>query len=155
MLARAGERLGQQPGAVLLHADAEHLPVRSAACDGYVSNNVLYCVNDPKAMLLEAARVTEPGGVLSLASTRPSLDVEVLLAELYCYLDDHPETAVHEDDLTRFTAANKALQTHNKNAYEPDEMARLLDPHWRVLDADVTYLDQLFYVRAERRDCPP
>ena len=133
----------------LLRGDAQALPVRTGACDGYVSNNVLYCVDDPARVLREAARVIQPGGVISISSPRPCIDVEVLLDAFFGYLRTS-EFDVAQEDVDRFVASNRRLQRELKHLYEPDDAIRLLGPDWSIVEAGRAYLDQNFFVMAIR-----
>lgn len=49
----------------LLHADALHLPVRTATFDGATGHSLLYLLPDPAAALAEVVRVLRPGGGLA------------------------------------------------------------------------------------------
>jgi ubiquinone/menaquinone biosynthesis C-methylase UbiE len=79
-LTRAG---GGSPGAA---ADALALPVATGSVDGVVASFSYNHVGDPAGALVEAARVTRPGGVV--------------LASAYASDDDHPVKAAVEEAAT-------------------------------------------------------
>lgn len=141
------------PNVALIQADVHRLPLADAACDGHVSNNVLYCLEKAALALREAARTTCTGGRLSLASPRPCMNVEILLMAFYEHLRS-TGVQIPGEHLDRFVAANRALQKSLRNVYEVEDAVRLLEPYWTILDAGATYLDQNFYVLAERSDHP-
>jgi SAM-dependent methyltransferase len=58
--------LEPRPDAVFLQTDALELPLASECADAVVSINGLHVMPDAAAFLREVARITKPGGVLSL-----------------------------------------------------------------------------------------
>lgn len=150
MLAVARER-ARHPKVTLVSGDVEELPFPDSMVDGYVSNNVLFAVEDPDLLVSEMARVTARGGCASVASARPCMNVEVLLAAMREELAAS-EPAVSRDDFEAFATINRSLQNNLRNLYEPEEFARRLEESgaWRVMEKGTSYLDQGFFVTATR-----
>jgi ubiquinone/menaquinone biosynthesis C-methylase UbiE len=131
--------------------DVSALPYASGTVDGYLSNNVLYCLDDESAVLGEMTRVTRRGGRASIASPRPSMDVEVLLEVMEAELRELDSPMVLEN-LGKFATVNRSLQGILKNRHEPCEFAEQLEGSgcWKVLEATKSYLEQDFFVVALR-----
>jgi ubiquinone/menaquinone biosynthesis C-methylase UbiE len=144
-------RAGRSQGVTLTRGDVGSVPCANATVEGYLSNNVLYCVANEQAVLEEMSRVVGPGGRASIASARPSMDVEVLLEAMEAELRDLYDPRLREC-FRKFATVNRSLRSLLKNLHEPDEFVRQLERsrRWRVLEATTTYLEQSFFVVAMR-----
>ncbi len=151
MLARAADRLRHTQNVLLYAADVHSLPFHDSFFDGYLSNNVLYYLEDADKAIAEIMRVTKQGGIISIASARPCNNVEVLLEALLFHLKSKG-VEVPEEEWETFAHSNRKLQAHYRNLYEPEEISALLRKHGCsvVLKADTCYLDQNFFVVARR-----
>ena len=155
MLKVAADRLKYLKDVALYRADVHQLPFADSTFDGAVSNMVLYFVDDPHKVLLEMARITRPGGLLSIASLRPHFDIEVLLEATYLHLQSLGLERSLIKEFEVFAASNRALSERARNLYEPDEIAEMMLKYYNcqtILDFDTTYLGQGFFVLAKRRD---
>ena len=154
MLGVAKRRLlgaGRSQGVTISRGDVETIPCARGKVEGYLSNNVLYCVANEQAVLEEMARVVRPGGRASIASARPSLDVEVLLTAMAAEIPKLHDPSMREC-FQKFATVNRSIQSMLRNVHEPDEFAQRLERsgRWRVLEATTTYLEQNFFVVAIR-----
>ncbi len=151
MLDRAANRLKHFSNVRLFNSDVHSLPFKDTSFDAYISNNVLYCVKDPTQALSEITRVIRPGGILSMASPRPSIQVDALIEGFLLYVTSTGKE-VPKEHLELFITANKVLEGELRNVYEPDDISRLLRARgcWRILEEDTTYLNQDFFVVAQR-----
>jgi len=135
---------------ILTQGDVESLPYASRSVEGYVSNNVLYFVNNEQAALAEMSRVVRPGGRACIASARPCMNVEPLLGVMEAELEPRDSgTMAHFE---KFASVNCSLQRGLRNLHEPDEFAEQLERtgYWKVVEIGATYLDQDFFVVAMR-----
>ena len=151
MLAKAASRLNSLNNVRLCAADVHRLPFSDAVFDGYLLNNVLYFVDDPKMVISEMVRVTKHGGIIALASARPSNNVDVLIEGLLSYLKEE-DIEVPAQDLEKFVESNRALQSQYRNLYEPQDISALLRKFGchAVLEESTCYIDQNFFVVARR-----
>lgn len=151
MLKTAAVRLKQSTTVRLINADVHALPFADTTFDGLVSNNVLHCLTNPSQAILEMIRVTRPRGIISIASPRPCLDIDILLDALLSYIK---QTGNHipKADLDLFVKSNKALVNELKNVYEPDDISKILKANGcsDILEEGTTYLGQNFFVAAQR-----
>ena len=152
MLEVARKRLKGAKNINLHQADVGKLPYRDQSFDGYVSNNVLYYLSDPRKVISEAVRVTRPGGIISIASARPGINIEVLVNGFMGWLEQS-HYAVSEKELAVFFDINRKLGEQGmRNVYEPPEISGLLlESGFReILCQETAYLGQDFYVAARR-----
>lgn len=154
MLGVAKRRLSgaeRSQGVTITRGDVGILPCASGKVEGYLSNNVLYCVANEPSVLEEMARVVRPGGRACIASARPSMDVDVLLTVMEAELRKLQNPSMR-DCFQKFATVNRSIQSMLRNVHEPEEFAARLERsgHWRVLEATTTYLEQNFFIVAKR-----
>lgn len=151
MLEQARRRLKMFSNTRVFRADVHRLPFGDGWFDGQVSNNVLFAVSEPRCVVREMVRVTRRGGVISLATPRPTFDVEILIDFLRSSFTAKERDRL-KDKLDLFVAANRALAAQLRNTYEPGDLSSLvLDAGCcRVLKEETVYLDQDSFVVAER-----
>jgi SAM-dependent methyltransferase len=96
VLARAAEALASVAGTevLLVQADlSDPLPIADASADRVLCHDVLECLREPDALIMEAARVLRPGGRLVLAHTDydtlvfASEDLELTRRLVHAYCD--------------------------------------------------------------------
>ena len=131
--------------------DVGTIPCANGKVEGYLSNNVLYCVANEQAVLEDMARVVRPGGRACISSARPSMDVEVLLTAMEAEIRELHDPSMREC-FQKFATVNRSIQRMLRNLYEPEQFAQRLEHsgRWRVLQATTTYLEQNFFVLAMR-----
>ena len=144
-------RAGSGPRVAITRGEVGAIPCASGKVDGYLSNNVLYCVANEDSVLEEMSRVVQPGGRACVASARPSMDVDVLLTAMEAEIPKLHDPGMREC-FQKFAAVNRSIRCMLRNLHEPEEFARRLEHsgRWRVLEATTTYLDQNFFVVAMR-----
>ena len=144
-------RAGRSRGVTLTRGDVSCVPCAGGTVEGYLSNNVLYCVANEQTVLEEMSRIVRPGGRASIASARPSMDVEVLLKVMEAELPELDDPRLREC-FRKFATVNRSLRCLLRNLHEPDEFALRLEHsgRWRVLETTTTYLEQSFFVVAMR-----
>jgi ubiquinone/menaquinone biosynthesis C-methylase UbiE len=144
-------RAGRSQGVILTRGDVGSVPCAGGTVEGYLSNNVLYCVANEQAVLEEMSRVVGPGGRACIASARPSMNVDVLLDAMEAEFREFHDPRLREC-FRKFATVNRSLRSLLKNLHEPDEFARRLEHsgRWRVLEATTTYLEQSYFVVSMR-----
>jgi len=153
MLTLAENRLKDYANTKLQQGDIGSLGLEDVSVDGYVSNNVLYIVEDPAKAFSEMVRVTRPGGVISVASARSGFDMDVLDKGMVSYYHSQHADAETMNQITRFMEAARAPLQYAKNFYEPEEISRILVQDYgcqSILEERVVYLNQGFFVAARR-----
>lgn len=130
--------------------DAAKIEFPDGTFDGAISNNVIYAVPDPKKMLSEAFRVLKKGGKFALSGPLKEADTAKLAAKLHEDLKKIGGEALESYEF--FVECNKTIgKSHFMNLYTLDEIKSLLDQTgFRVIEADKTYLDQSYFVIAEK-----
>ena len=121
---------------ILTQGDVSALPYANGSLEGYISNNVLYYVQNEHAVLNEMARVVRSGGRACISSARPCMDVEMLLSVMQAELQkcDDPRANGY---FKNFASINRSLQRKLKNLHEPEEFAEGLERTgcWKHLTA--------------------
>ena len=144
-------RAGSGPRVAITRGEVGAIPCASGKVDGYLSNNVLYCVANEDSVLAEMSRVVEPGGRACVSSARPAMNVEVLLEVMEDELGELRDPGARAC-FQEFAAVNRSIQRMLLNLHEPGDFAARLEQsgHWRVLEAGTAYLEQNFFVVAMR-----
>lgn len=94
-------------------ADGTQLPFAGDTFDGAVSINVLEHAHDPAALLAEAARVLQPGGVLLAVTPNGNLETMLnLLETLRLKLPEGPHRFLTVAELAAAVPASLAIEWH-------------------------------------------
>jgi ubiquinone/menaquinone biosynthesis C-methylase UbiE len=151
MLTKASEVLGQTNNSAFLRGDVHQLPFPDETFNGTISNNVLYCVSDPVLVIDEIVRVIKPSGIISIASPRWCLNVDILLNALSLFLKT-TGTMVSDRDFELFTESNRVLRRNMRNGFEPQELSGLLTRAGctRIIEESIAYMDQDSFVIAQK-----
>ena len=96
--------------------------------DYVLMNNVLYCLDDPKATLREVYRVLKPGQEIRISGPQESTNLDVLLNQIRKDLISHGHFDSVRDDYERVKKINNYL------------LAPIF-PHWKVQDVQKMLTD--------------
>ena len=100
-LARAAR--GAQPPLEVLEADAAAVPLPDGVADLVVLSMVLISLDDPDAVLREAARLLEPGGRVVCSTAHPASTADAAYAQGASYFDTHPFAETRDRGGVRMT----------------------------------------------------
>ena len=163
MLAKAAERLYGISKAVLLRADSHNLPFHDSSFDGVVSNMVLYLVENPQIVLDEIARVAKPNGILTLASPKKGLDVQVLIEMTQRQFELVNSTSrlyglpeIPADAIEAFIKSNRDIEKRVRNLYDIAEISKLIEQRGFhiISQRDDIYEGQCFFLAASKKRGP-
>lgn len=116
----------------LERVDAKHLPYPSASFTAVIANSIVHHIPDPRAVLAEACRVLQPGGVLFIRDLlRPNDDISVRhLVDTYAADANGHQRQLFEASLRAALSLDEVRHLASQLGHPTDEVQQTSDRHW-------------------------
>jgi ubiquinone/menaquinone biosynthesis C-methylase UbiE len=157
MLARAFANIEEsiKDRLYLNEGNAHKLEFEDEFFDGVVSNNVLFYVDDPIAVLNESHRVLKKQGILMVSGPVPNPDIGKLTEHISAEFKKKGIYVQMKNSLDNFIECSIQLKnTGMPNTYRAKEMAKILTDSIKfekiIEECEATYLCQSYFVAARK-----
>ena len=116
----------------LAQVDAKKLDIEDDYFDVVMSNSIIHHIPEPLDCLVEAVRVTKPGGVLFFRDLmRPENDAAVQqLVETYAGQENEHQKQMFDDSLRAALSLDEIRGMVQGLGFEPESVTATTDRHW-------------------------